>query len=52
MTDQTRALAPEDAELFAEIDVCLERWGHAIEAGLALAHEVRDACAELEEWLC
>jgi hypothetical protein len=59
MTDQTRALLAEGealdreiAEIFAAIDAELEAWGRAIEAGRALAREVRDACAELEEWLC
>jgi hypothetical protein len=56
-------LDQDTAELFAEIDTCLEQYGRSIDRGLALAAEMRqmanatdaglaDARAELEEWLC
>lgn len=54
MTDQTRALTSTgDAEidaLFAEIDDILEEMNRSNERLLALAHEMRNVSAELEEW--
>ena len=56
MTDQARALTSTgDAEidaLFAEIDQVLLEMGRSNERLLALAHEMRDVSAELEEWSC
>jgi hypothetical protein len=59
MTDETRALLAEGealdreiAEILAGIDATLEAWGRSIEDGMALAHQVRDAAAALEEWTC
>jgi hypothetical protein len=65
MTDKTRSLCQEDAEieaLYAEIDAALLAYGASIDRGLALAAEMRqlanaidaglgDAQAELMEWL-
>ncbi len=58
MTDETRALFAEGealrseiTDLLLEIDATLEAWGHSIEEGLQAAHQLRDACAALEEWL-
>ena len=54
--DETRALTSTgDAEidaLFAEIDELLFEMGRSNERLLALAHEMRDVSAELEEWSC
>jgi hypothetical protein len=52
MTDTRNALDQDTAALFAEIDACLDQWGRSIEEGRALAREVLDACAVLEEWSC
>ena len=52
MPNTIHAMDPDTAELFAEIDACLEAWGQSIEEGKALAREVLDACAVLEEWSC
>ena len=57
MTDETRALLAEGealdseiAQIFAAIDATLEAWDRSITEGLALAAELRDAAALLEEW--
>jgi hypothetical protein len=57
MTDETRALLAEieadrrETEMvLAEIDAALEAYGRSIERGLALAAEMRDMAAMLEEW--
>ena len=59
MTDETRALLAEieadrrETEMvLAEIDAALESYGRSIERGLALAAEMRDVAAMLEEWSC
>ena len=56
MTDETRSLTSTgDAEidaLFAEIDELLFEMGRSNERLLALAHEMRNVSAELEEWSC
>lgn len=59
MTDETRALLAEGealaastAEVLAELDACLEAYGRSIDRGLALAAEMRDVAALLEEWDC
>jgi hypothetical protein len=63
MTNTIHAMDLDTAELFAEIDACLEQYRHSIDRGLALAAEMRqiadatdaglaDARAELEEWYC
>ena len=57
MTDETRALLAEieadrcETEMvLAEIDAALEAYGRSIERGLALAAEMLDMAAMLEEW--
>lgn len=59
MDDETRALLAEieadrqqTAQVLAEIDAALEAYGRSIERGLALAAEMRDVAAMLEEWSC
>jgi len=59
MDDETRALLAEieadrqqTAQVIAEIDAALEAYGRSIERGLALAAEMRDVAAMLEEWSC
>jgi hypothetical protein len=52
MTDTRNALDQDTAEIFAEINALMDEWGRSIEEGLALAREVLDACAALEEWSC
>lgn len=59
MIDETRALLAEieadrqqTAQVLAEIDAALEAYGRSIERGLALAAEMRDVAAMLEEWSC
>lgn len=59
MIDETRALLAEieadrqqTAQVIAEIDAALEAYGRSIERGLALAAEMRDMAAMLEEWSC
>lgn len=59
MTDETRALLAEieadrqqTAQVLAEIDAALEAYGRSIERGLALAAEMRDVAAMLDEWSC
>jgi hypothetical protein len=59
MTDETRALLAEieadrqEAEMvLAQIDAALEAYGRSIERGLALAAEMRNVAALLEEWSC
>lgn len=59
MIDETRALLAEieadrqqTAQVIAEIDAALEAYGRSIERGLALAAEMRDVAAMLEEWSC
>jgi len=57
MDDETRALLAEieadrqqTAQVIAEIDAALKAYGRSIERGLALAAEMRDVAAMLEEW--
>ena len=57
MTDETRALLAEieadrrETEMvLAEIDAALEAYGRSIERLEALAAEMRDMAAMLEEW--
>ena len=59
MDDETRALLAEieadrqqTAQVLAEIDAALEAYGRSIERGLALAAEMRDVAAMLDEWSC
>ena len=59
MTDATRTLLAEieadrqeTALLLAELDAAIEAYGRSIERGLALAAEMRDVAAQLEEWFC
>ncbi len=59
MTDADRALLAEieadrqeTALLLAELDAALSAYGRSIERGLALAAEMRDLAAQLEEWFC
>lgn len=59
MIDETRALLAEieadrqqTAQVLAEIDAALEAYGRSIERGLALAAEMRNVAAMLEEWSC
>jgi hypothetical protein len=59
MADETRALLAEaeasrqeTEQIFAELDAALEAYGRSIEQGLALAAEMRDLAAQLEEWFC
>ena len=59
MADETRALLAEievdrqeTALLLAELDAAAEAYGRSIEQGLALAAEMRDLAAQLEEWSC
>lgn len=59
MTDADRALLAEieadrqeTALLLAELDAALSAYGRSIERGLALAAEMRDLAAQLEEWSC
>ena len=59
MDDETRALLAEieadrqqTAQVIAEIDAALEAYGRSIERGLALAAEMRDVAAMLDEWSC
>jgi enamine deaminase RidA (YjgF/YER057c/UK114 family) len=59
MDDETRALLAEieadrqqTAQVLAEIDAALEAYGRSIERGLALAAEMRNVAAMLEEWSC
>jgi CO dehydrogenase nickel-insertion accessory protein CooC1 len=59
MDDITRALLAEieadrqETEMvLAEIDAALEAYGRSIEQGLALAAEMRNVAAMLEEWSC
>lgn len=42
----------ETALLLAELDAALDEYGRSIERGLALAAELRDLAALLEEWSC
>ena len=59
MTDETRALLAEveadraaTEQLLAEIDAAALAYGRSIERGLALAAEMRNVAALLEEWSC
>lgn len=59
MTDETRALLAESEAsrretdaVIAEVDAALEAYGRSIERGLALAAEMRNVAAMLEEWSC
>ena len=59
MADETRALLAEGEasrqeteQILAELDAALEAYGRSIEQGLALAAEMRDLAAQLEEWFC
>ena len=59
MDDETRALLAEieadrqqTAQVLAEIDAALEAYGRSIERGLALAAEMRNVAAMLDEWSC
>jgi hypothetical protein len=59
MTDETRALLAEveadrlaTDQLLAEIDAAADAYGRSIEQGLALAAEMRNVAALLEEWSC
>lgn len=59
MDDETRALLAEveadraaTAQLLAEIDAAALAYGRSIERGLALAAEMRNVAALLEEWSC
>lgn len=55
--DETHALLAEieadrqeTALLLAELDAAIEAYGRSIERGLALAAEMRNVAAQLEEW--
>jgi len=59
MDTETRALLAEieadrqqTAQVLAEIDAAIEAYGRSIERGLALAAEMRNMAAQLEEWSC
>lgn len=59
MDDTTRALLAEveadraaTEQLLAEIDAAALAYGRSIERGLALAAEMRNVAAMLEEWSC
>jgi hypothetical protein len=59
MADETRALLAEaeasrqeTEQILAELDAALKAYGRSIEQGLALAAEMRDLAAQLEEWFC
>jgi hypothetical protein len=59
MDDETRALLAEieadrqeTAMVLEQIDAALEAYGRSIESGLALAAEMRNVAAILEEWSC
>ena len=59
MIDATRALLAEGEasrrkteQVLAELDAALDAYGRSIERGLALAAEMRDLAAQLEEWSC
>lgn len=50
MTTAHYAIDPDTAELFAQIDQCLEEWRQSIQEGQDLAREILDYCAVIEEW--
>lgn len=59
MTDETRALladgealAASTTQVLAELDAAAKAYGRSIERGLALAAELRDLAAQLDEWSC
>jgi hypothetical protein len=59
MDDATRALLAEieadrqeTEQVLAELDAAIEAYGRSIERGLALAAEMRNVAAQLEEWFC